>query len=178
MVKRTRNKTIVSTIFLLFVLSVFLVGAGSGYRGVFNTLESGYASYPIQVKSQTDFNGNDLLQMRRFEQFWIGTQNVDLTTSARSGNIDLPNGSTIVGAYAKVRTAPTGATILVDIHKNGTTIFTDQDGRITIDTTEYSSTVATPDVTSYSYTDSFEIQVDQVGSSVAGQELNVVVEYY
>lgn len=67
--------------------------------------------------------------------------------------------------------APTGSTIIVDVKKNGTTIFST---KITIDATEWSSlTAATAYVlstnpTTFTSSDYFTVHIDQVGSTNAG----------
>lgn len=82
---------------------------------------------------------------------------------------------TIVKVKLVVKTAPTGAAIIMDVNKNGTTIFTTQANRpqIAIDATTGNS--GTPDVTALAETDKLTIDVDQVGSTVAGADLTVEV---
>lgn len=83
---------------------------------------------------------------------------------------------TIVGARASVGTAPTGATLIVDVNKNGTTIYTTQGNRPTIAISgNTSGTPTTPDVTSLAAGDYLTVDTDQVGSSVAGADLMVTV---
>lgn len=83
----------------------------------------------------------------------------------------------IVGVTAAVLTAPTGATLIVDVNKGGTTIFTTQGNRPTIAISGTSTAVKTPDVTSFSAGDVFTVDVDQIGSSVAGADLHVCVAF-
>lgn len=77
--------------------------------------------------------------------------------------------------YIYVQTAPTGASIIVDVTLNDTTIFTDQGKRpeIAIDGNEDESN--TPDVTSVAKNDVFDVDTDQVGSTVAGSVLSIFV---
>jgi hypothetical protein len=82
---------------------------------------------------------------------------------------------TIVKVKVVVKTAPTGAALIVDVNKNGTTIFTAQGGRPSIaigDTTDDSDT---PDVTALAETDKLTVDIDQVGSTIAGADLTVEV---
>jgi hypothetical protein len=74
-----------------------------------------------------------------------------------------------------VGTAPTGAAILVDVNKNGTTIFTTQGNRPSIAAGGNASSAAVPDVTSLAAGDFLTVDVDQIGSTVAGSDLTVIV---
>lgn len=84
---------------------------------------------------------------------------------------------TIVAVRAAAGTAPTGADLIVDVNKNGTTIFSTQANRPTITDGNNVSSEETPDVTSVTDSDYLTIDIDQVGSSTAGSDLTVVVEY-
>lgn len=65
-------------------------------------------------------------------------------------------------------TAPTGAALIVDVNKNGTTIFTTQGNRPTIAIDGHADDSGTPDVTSVAEGDRLSVDIDQVGSTVAG----------
>jgi hypothetical protein len=84
----------------------------------------------------------------------------------------------IVEARASVGTAPTGATLIVDVNKNGTTIFTTQGDRPTIAISGFTDGNNLPQVTTLADGDYLSIDVDQIGSSVAGADLvvNVVLQ--
>jgi len=82
---------------------------------------------------------------------------------------------TISKIFLSVETAPTGQAIIVDIHKNGTTIFTNQAHRPQIAaaaTTGYSTTI---DVPSWPVGEYLTAHVDQVGSVIVGANLVVHV---
>jgi hypothetical protein len=82
----------------------------------------------------------------------------------------------IVSVVARVATAPTGASILVDLNRNGTTVFTTQSNRPTIGAGSNSSVVVTSmDVTTLAAGDYLSVDVDQIGSTVAGADLVVAV---
>jgi hypothetical protein len=82
---------------------------------------------------------------------------------------------TIVKVKLVVKTAPTGAAIIVDVHKNDTTIFTTQANRPQIAISATTGDSGTPDVTALAETDKLTIDVDQVGSTVAGADLTVEI---
>jgi len=101
----------------------------------------------------------------------------DLTIGTAKITFRMPFAMTLSSARASVGTAPTGAAIIVDINEAGTSIFST---RLTIDATEKTSTTAeTAAVISDSaLADDAEITVDidQVGSTVAGKGLKVLLK--
>jgi hypothetical protein len=76
---------------------------------------------------------------------------------------------------AAVNTPPTGAALVVDVNKNGTTIYADQAKRPTIAAGANSATGNNPDVTTLAADDYLTVDVDQVGSAVVGTDLTVTV---
>lgn len=105
---------------------------------------------------------------------------------AKEGNAEVKTGTmrkyfnqavTILDVYAAVGTAPTGASLIVDVHKNGTTIFTTQTNRPTIAAGTNYDVSGTVNVTSVSAGQYLTVDIDQVGSTVAGADLSVVVRY-
>lgn len=86
---------------------------------------------------------------------------------------------TITGVRASAGTAPTGAAIIVDINKNGTTIFTTQPNRPTIAiSSNTSGNVTNMDITTVAAGEYLTVDIDQVGSTVAGANLTIQVEVY
>lgn len=84
---------------------------------------------------------------------------------------------TITKAYANVKTAPTGASILIDINVNGTSIWaTTQANRLAIAAGATSGTQTSFDTTSLSENDVLTIDLDQVGSTTAGADLTIVLK--
>jgi hypothetical protein len=81
----------------------------------------------------------------------------------------------IVKVRASVGTAPTGAAVIVDVNKNGTTIFTTQANRPTIAVGANTAT-GTPQVTALAAGDYLTVDIDQIGSTVAGSDLTVQVQ--
>jgi len=102
---------------------------------------------------------------------------IEGTLSVSSGTLKMyaPGPLTIAEVAIAVNIAPTGQSIKVDIHKNGTTIFTTQANRPEILATEKFATSGTPDVTSLAKNDYLTMDIDQVGSTVAGGDLVVHV---
>lgn len=93
------------------------------------------------------------------------------------GVLDLPlSGSyTLVDYRLRVGTAPTGASLIVDINKNGTSLFTTQGNRPTVAASGFLASTTMPDITTFVDGDYISIDVDQIGSTVAGSDLVLVM---
>lgn len=84
---------------------------------------------------------------------------------------------TIIKVFATVSTAPTGASLIVDLNKNGTSVWaTTQSNRLTVAISGTSATQTAFDTTSVTEGDYLTMDVDQIGSTVAGTNLVVVVK--
>lgn len=79
----------------------------------------------------------------------------------------------LVKIYSDV--APTGASLIVDVNKNGVTIFTTQANRPQIPIDGHSDDSGSPDVITLAAGDRVSIDVDQVGSVISGGDDLVVV---
>ena len=91
--------------------------------------------------------------------------------------IHVPVAGTITNITATAGTAPVGSTLIVDVNKGGTTLFTTQGSRPTIADGGQDDTSSVPDVTSIAQNDILTVDVDQVGSGTAGSDLVVQVRY-
>lgn len=97
--------------------------------------------------------------------------------------IPIRDSRTISEAYAVVKTAPTGADLIIDIEKSTddgetwTSIWnTTTQNRLTIADGETTGEQTSFDTTSLSEDDLLRIAIDQVGSSVAGSDLTVTIK--
>ena len=99
------------------------------------------------------------------DAIYIGTDKI--------GRIYVDFIGTIIEVQASVKTAPTGASIIVDLNLNGTTIWTTQGNRVTIVAGAYTGVQTTPDVITLAVGDYFTIDLDQVGSTIPGAKLVV-----
>jgi hypothetical protein len=98
-----------------------------------------------------------------------------LTATAGSDRLYVPFAATITNVYASVSTAPTGASLVLDVNLNSTTIFTTQGNRPTITATNFTDTSSTPDVTAITANDYLTLDVDSVGSTIAGADVRVIL---
>jgi hypothetical protein len=98
------------------------------------------------------------------------------TGTAKTNTLVVSTPMTIVECYAYAKTAPTGAGLVFDINKNGTTIWTNQANRITIADGENLGNQTSFDVTTLAENDLLSIDIDVIGSTVAGSDITVLLK--
>jgi hypothetical protein len=105
----------------------------------------------------------------------------DETTNLTTGNAKvtfrMPYAMTLSSVRSSVNTAPTGSTLIVDINEAGSTILST---KLSIDASELTSTTAASAavISDTGLADDAEItiDIDQIGSTVAGKGLKVVLK--
>ena len=141
----------------------------------------GYASSPVYIVPPVRVNaGETAVEFVALDAVAceIGIACSDETTALTTGlakvTFRMPYAMSLTAVRANVNTAPTTATIIVDINEATTSILST---KLSIDATEFTSTTAaTPAVISDgSLADDAEItiDIDQVGSTIAGKGLKV-----
>lgn len=99
-----------------------------------------------------------------------------LTTGTAKMTFRMPYAFTLTGVRASVTTAPTGSTLIVDINEGGSTILST---KLSIDASEKTSTTAASAavISDTALADDAEItiDIDQVGSTIAGAGLKVTL---
>ncbi|HVL15857.1 MAG TPA: hypothetical protein VM529_25015 [Gemmata sp.] len=99
-----------------------------------------------------------------------------VTTGTNKTNVlEAPFAGKIVKAWMVAKTGPTGAALIVDINKNGSTIWATQANRVRIAAGATEGTETSFDTTTFAAGDNFTIDVDQIGSTEAGQDVTVVL---
>lgn len=84
---------------------------------------------------------------------------------------------TILAVRASLGTAPVGQSVIIDVHKNGTTIFTTQANRPTIAAAANTSGKVTAiNVTNVADGEYLTVDIDQVGTTNVGADLTVQLE--
>ena len=130
------------------------------------------------VNGETGFYYNEIETVKEFR--WAIQGNLYASTSVPiQPSWDVRKAIRILAVVPSVDVAPTGADILIDIHKDGTTIYTNQANRPTISATTLGGTV-------YSVIDVYEAGagtklapfVDQIGSTIAGGASGYITVYY
>lgn len=90
----------------------------------------------------------------------------------------LPYAGTIVSVTAVTNSAPTGASVNLDVLLNGTTLWpTNPSNRPNIPISGMASGIAIPDTTAFAAGSTLSVNVLQVGSTVPGSDLTVAVRY-
>ncbi len=84
---------------------------------------------------------------------------------------------TITAVRASVGTAPVGASILIDVNKNGVTIFSTQSNRPTIPAAGVTDLADAINVPAMSAGEFLTVDIDQVGSTTPGSDLSVTIVY-
>lgn len=141
---------------------------GASGQGV---ASGGTAGQLLSKVDGTDYNTAWTNQTKSIA-FFVGG---DLEVKTGLISVIAPTAMTITEIRLAVGTAPTDADLIVDINKNGTTIYTTQANRPTITASGTSATATDPDVTSLALGDILSLDVDQIGSTIAGADLSVIV---
>lgn len=135
------------------------------------------------VESKIAFNtttghDHDGTDSKAIPKQFVFTITGTLTTGTSLAPILIPTGAlTITKAYLNVKTAPTGAALIVDINKNGTSIWnSNQANRVQVAAAATSGTQTSFDTTSLTEGDVITVDIDQVGSTVAGADLTITLK--
>jgi len=140
------------------------------------------------VSGTSALSWNDIYPLRQFPagynlspQTGQAIFTIEGDVSVGSGSIRIYNhlGRTahIIGVYLAADTAPVGADMIIDIHKSGTTIFTNQANRPRIVDGNNTGNTTTIDVPNWANGSYLTMDRDQVGSGTAGSDLTVTVVY-
>lgn len=149
-------------------------GGANGYASLDSSTKIPIAQVPTGTSGTTVALGNHshTLTFSLTSFFKTGT----LTVTTGTQRLPIDGTYTIVGTRLMAGTAPTGSALIVDINKNGTTIYSTQGNRPTIaDGANAGGPGTTPDVTALAAGDYLTVDIDQIGSSVAGADLTVSV---
>lgn len=99
----------------------------------------------------------------------------ELTVEVAIDSVLIGFDMTIAGIILEIGTAPTGADVIIDINKNGTSLYTTQANRPTIVIGETTATAVNPDITSLAAGDVLTFDIDQIGSTIAGSNLAMTI---
>lgn len=106
----------------------------------------------------------------------VGDESTALTAGTNKVRFRMPYAFTLTGVRASVNTAPTGANLIVDINEGGASILSTE---LSIDATETTSTTAASAavISDAALADDAEISIDidQIGSTIAGAGLKVAL---
>ena len=122
----------------------------------------------------------DLTQIKDtlFTTVAISDETTALTTGTAKRTFRMPIGCTLTKVRASVVTAPTGATLIFDINEGGSTVLST---KLSIDASEKTSTTAATAavISDSTIADDAEmtIDIDQVGSTIAGAGAKIILYY-
>jgi hypothetical protein len=154
---------------------------GYDHRGVGGTSE-----HPAATTDTAGFlSSTDKTKLDGIASGAIATE-AGLLTFSKVGTLAVATGAhrlyvpwaiTIVSVGISLGTANTGATFIVDVNKNGTTIYGTQADRPDIAASGQWSGWHVPNTTAVAADDYLTVDVDQVGSTIAGADLTVIIRY-
>ena len=129
--------------------------------------------HPLKQHGSTHQEGHDPIPPQtRAICFNLGIAAV----GTKLAQVLIPFAVSVVKVKIYADTAPTGSSLIVDVNKNGTTIFTTQANRPAIASGGHSDDSGTPNITALAEGDRLSIDVDLVGSTTpGGNDLLVVV---
>jgi hypothetical protein len=144
-----------------------------GYQKPYSTNE--LAVDVGRLRSALDSIDGDVHALRpQFIGLACSDETTALTTGTAKITFRMPFAMTVTAVRSSVTTAPTGSTLIVDINEGGSSIL---GTKLSIDASEKTSTTAASaaTITDASIADDAEmtIDIDQVGSTVAGAGLKV-----
>jgi len=175
--------------------AAMVIGVNGNSRTLFARYEHGYHIDELHDVNINSISNNDILQYESSSNTWINTSNkissdTSIAVSDETTNLTASTVTPLATFHAArnnnieevllgVSTAPTGSTLVGDVHINGVSIFSTKP---TIDVNEKTSvSAATQPVlstTSYSKGDIIELFCDQVGSTTTGTGLKFYFNQY
>lgn len=100
----------------------------------------------------------------------------ELEVGERPFRFIAPYDFTVIGVQTTVGVQPTGASVKIDWHDDGSTLFTDQLDRPEIAVSTNDSTQTVPDTTAVAAGSVLTLGIDQIGSTLPGENLTVIME--
>lgn len=141
------------------------------------TIPNQFASSTVAKSSEVNENFEALADAIK-PTYVFPVSGVLIVDTDVSPTIIVPNAVTIEKVFAYVKTAPSGADILIDINVNGTSIWAaTQANRVTIPdgASDQAYSQTSFDTSSLSEGDLITMDIDQIGSSTAGSDLTVEI---
>jgi hypothetical protein len=114
------------------------------------------------------------------EHHWMaGEPSGDVAVTTTGTRIYNNTGKTLTVTFIAMSAsvAPTGASIIGDVHMDGTTLFTTQGNRPTISAAGFESTETDPDIVAWTDGAYLEFLIDQVGSTEPGEDVVWYMRY-
>ena len=121
-----------------------------------------------------DYRGSQITTVSNSGFGIILSGDAEVATDVIPSRWYLPVSGTFTKIIAYAKTAPTGANLIIDVNLNGSTIL---DGsKVTIPASDNDVTVTSFATSTFSAGDYLTVDIDQIGSSVAGAD--VLLSFY
>lgn len=119
------------------------------------------------VTNSINANGASIIGQFPIHPVWVIGGTVSLPTTAVGKPLPMPQAGTLSFFSATLRTPASGASLIIDINKNGTSIFTDQNTRLLI--VGASTFVSTASIGTKTFVagDIFSVDIDTSGGSAS-----------
>jgi hypothetical protein len=150
-------------------------GAVTAGVGVVYMREDGAGGTVMYVKESGTGNTGWRAFARAVETFAFSKAGT-LAVGAGTHRIYMEYAGTVTSVRASVGTAPTGASVIVDVNKNGSTIYGTQANRPTIAASGNTAVGGAASGAAFAANDYLTVDIDQIGSTVAGADLTVAVQ--
>lgn len=112
---------------------------------------------------------------QRFTVTWSRDGDATVTTGLMRWYNRTGATRTIHGVWPAAGVAPTGANLVLDVHKNGTTVFTNQADRPAVTAGGNGGVLAFPAVTTIADGEYLTVDIDAIGSGFAGADVTAGV---
>jgi hypothetical protein len=140
----------------------------SGATGIQGPIGITGATGAVGVSGATGIQGPSGISGSADIGFCCSNETTDLTTGLKF-TFRVPYSMTLGGVFISTNTAPTGSSFIVDIKKNGTSIFSTKPSILSGQ--EFGGSNAVLSITTLSVNDEITVFIDQIGSTNAGTGL-------
>jgi hypothetical protein len=148
-------------------------GAASGYAPLDGSSKLPLANLPHHASTHALGGADPVIPSLMLPPFTAGGS---LSLSTGTSRLPIDSTYSITGVRLMANTAPVGAAVIVDVLKNGSTIFTTPANRPTIaDGAHAGGPGPAPDVTGLAAGDYLTVNIAQVGSTNPGADLVVSI---
>lgn len=121
------------------------------------------AASNLRVFNSVNFSGASTLGFDPIHPVWVISGSVSQATAGIGKPLIMPKGASWNFFSAVLRTPTSGASLMIDINKNGTSIFTDQNTRLTFPINGTFISTASIEVKTFNSGDIFTIDIDAGG---------------
>ena len=130
----------------------------------------------INAHDHSSVGGVPITETKHVIWYIAGDQEAS-TTITKGARVYIDVAGTITRVRLHARTAPTDASLIVDLHLNGTTIWSTQGNRATLTTGNTDSSTTTFNTTAIASGQYLDMFVDAIGTTLPGTDLTVELTF-